>query len=212
MSLLAGPVRRIDVRCPPWPANRSGGTCGCRQDRGHARASRAQRHRSMIWTDPEYARQLVRADPGRLTRGPEPILIDEWQSLPAVDGTWCVERVDTGTPGRAASSSPVRSRRITPLLTHSGAGRIEDAADETDDCLHERGSRQEPTVSLTAPDCGGDRPPIDGLRPTSTLEGSRRRDRRAGGFPGCRSAEARAQRDDGLRRLPAPGRADPTWR
>jgi predicted AAA+ superfamily ATPase len=65
-------------------------------------------------------RSVLYADPGRLTTGTRPVLIDEWQRLPT---SWDVVRRavdDDPSPGRfllTGSASP----RAT---THSGAGRI----------------------------------------------------------------------------------------
>ena len=71
--------------------------------------------------DDDGQRQVIQADPGRLTRGAEPILIDEWQRMPA---SWDLVRraVDANpAPGRfllTGSASPAGAQ------THSGAGRI----------------------------------------------------------------------------------------
>ena len=46
-------------------------------------ASALERVASIHRLDDEGERQVLAADPSRLTRGPEPILIDEWQRLPA---------------------------------------------------------------------------------------------------------------------------------
>lgn len=59
--------------------------------------------------DDDGQRQVIQADPGRLTRGTEPILIDEWQRMPA---SWDLVRraVDANpAPGRfllTGSASP----------------------------------------------------------------------------------------------------------
>jgi predicted AAA+ superfamily ATPase len=66
-------------------------------------------------------RQIIEADPARLTRGALPILVDEWQKWPP---SWDVVRraVDANpSPGRfvlTGSASP------SGVDTHSGAGRI----------------------------------------------------------------------------------------
>ncbi len=71
--------------------------------------------------DDDAQRQIAQADPARLVQGLEPILIDEWQRLPA---SWDVVRraVDADpSPGRfllTGSASPSRPG------THTGAGRI----------------------------------------------------------------------------------------
>lgn len=71
--------------------------------------------------DDDGQRQVIQADPERLTRGAEPILIGEWQRMPA---SWDLVRraVDANpAPGRfllTGSASPAGAQ------THSGAGRI----------------------------------------------------------------------------------------
>lgn len=84
-------------------------------------ATAARRARSTLDLDDAAQRELLRVDPGRLDRGPSPLLIDEWQREPAV---WDAvrRRVDADPrPGRfllTGSASP------TSAPTHSGAGRI----------------------------------------------------------------------------------------
>lgn len=79
-----------------------------------------QRARTIYRLDDPGERSVLYADPGRLTAGTPPVLIDEWQRLPA---SWDVVRRavdDDPSPGRfllTGSASP----RAT---THSGAGRI----------------------------------------------------------------------------------------
>jgi uncharacterized protein len=81
----------------------------------------ARRGSTIIRLDDEHQRELASASPDILTEGPAPILIDEWQRLPA---SWDVVRraVDVdSTPGRfllTGSASPNKPP------THSGAGRI----------------------------------------------------------------------------------------
>ena len=129
---------------------------------------------------------LVEADPARLTRGPEPIFIDEWQRYPPA---WDLVRraVDDGSgAGRfllAGSTAPDRPP------THSGAGRIVTLRMRPMS-LFERGVG-EPTVSLQGL-LAGRRPSIDGETDT-TLE--RYADEiLTGGFPGLRSVRPRARR------------------
>lgn len=65
--------------------------------------------------------ELIAADPRRLTTGPTPILIDEWQRYPE---SWDVVRRavdDDATPGRFILTG---SARPAERPTHSGAGRI----------------------------------------------------------------------------------------
>lgn len=71
--------------------------------------------------DDPAQRVVLEADPARILEGASPLLIDEWQRVPAV---WDVIRraVDAGSrPGRfllTGSASPLE------IPTHSGAGRI----------------------------------------------------------------------------------------
>jgi uncharacterized protein len=101
-----------------------------------------QRARTTYRLDDPGERSVLYADPGRLTTGTPPVLIDEWQRLPA---SWDVVRRavdDDPSPGRfllTGSASP----RAT---THSGAGRIVTARMRPL-TLFERGIAH-PTVSL----------------------------------------------------------------
>ncbi len=80
-----------------------------------------RRARTVFRLDDEAALAIARADPLRLARGERPILVDEWQRLPA---SWDVVRraVDADFAGSrfllTGSASP------NELPTHSGAGRI----------------------------------------------------------------------------------------
>ena len=128
---------------------------------------------------------LVEADPGRLTRGPEPIFIDEWQRYPPA---WDLVRraVDDGPrAGRyllAGSTAP-----DTPP-THSGAGRIVTLRMRPMS-LFERGL-SEPTVSLRRL-LAGERDGIDGE--TDTTLDRYVEEIVTGGLPGWRSTNARIQ-------------------
>ena len=88
-------------------------------------------------------RELAEADPAAILAGPTPVLLDEWQHVPAV---WDAVRraVDDGaTPGRfllTGSAAPTRAP------THSGAGRIVTVRMRPL-ALSERGIA-EPTLSL----------------------------------------------------------------
>jgi uncharacterized protein len=135
--------------------------------------------------DVDGQRQVIQADPGRLTRGQEPILIDEWQRMPA---SWDLVRraVDANpTPARfllTGSASPAGAQ------THSGAGRIVPVRMRPLS-LVERGMT--PSVSLA-----------DLLtRTKSTIGGSTTvrlddyvTEILAGGFPGMRGLKDRALR------------------
>jgi uncharacterized protein len=71
--------------------------------------------------DDRGEREIIEAEPSRLTVGPRPILIDEWQRLP---DSWDVVRraVDDGAaPGSFLLTG---SPPAPGMTTHSGAGRI----------------------------------------------------------------------------------------
>lgn len=80
-----------------------------------------QRAQSVFRLDDEPTLQIASAAPQRLIEGPTPILIDEWQRLPA---SWDIIR-------RAVDEAPSPARFLltgsavpTELPKHSGAGRI----------------------------------------------------------------------------------------
>ena len=90
--------------------------------KGVGKTATAQRRAATTFAlDDPGARELLAADPGRLDRVPPPVLVDEWQRLPAV-WDWVRRSVDRDpAPGRfllTGSATPV----VAP--THSGAGRI----------------------------------------------------------------------------------------
>lgn len=130
--------------------------------------------------------EVVTADPSRVTAGEPPILVDEWQRLPAV---WDVVRraVDADrSPGRfllTGSATP------DGPPTHSGAGRIVRLRMRPL-ALSERGV-SDPSVSLSAL-LAGRRPPLDG-RSDVELDGYVD-EILDGGFPGLRGLTRRASR------------------
>jgi uncharacterized protein len=132
--------------------------------------------------DDEAQRQIVRADLGRLTRGPTPILIDEWQRLPA---SWDLVRraVDADpSPGRfllTGSASPSGAE------THTGAGRIVPIRMRPLS-LAERGMA--PSVSLGEL-LSGARPAVNGATPI-TLD-DYVTEIVSGGFPAIRGLDER---------------------
>jgi predicted AAA+ superfamily ATPase len=144
-----------------------------------------RRARTIHRLDDPGERSVFYADPSRLTTGEPPVLIDEWQRLPA---SWDVVRraVDVDpSPGRfllTGSASP----RTT---THSGAGRIVTARMRPL-TLFERGVAQ-PTVSLHEL-LSGSRPPIGGDS-TVTLQ-EYVEEICASGFPALRGLRGRALR------------------
>ena len=106
----------------------------------------AQRRAQTAWElDDPNQRETIAAEPGLVTRGEPPILVDEWQRVPE---TWDIVRraVDQNRePGRfilTGSATP------TEKPTHSGAGRIVTIRMRPLS-LAER-NLQKPTVSLEA--------------------------------------------------------------
>ncbi len=84
-------------------------------------ATATQRAAQILRLDEPAQAQLLTADPSRLTRGPYPLLIDEWQRLPAA---WDLVR-------RAVDDDPSAGRYLLTgsaapkqAPVHSGAGRI----------------------------------------------------------------------------------------
>lgn len=83
-------------------------------------ATAARLARTIIRLDREDEVELLAVDPGRLSRGPAPVLVDEWQLMPQ---SWDLVRraVDDG----AGAGAFLLTGSATPRArTHSGAGRI----------------------------------------------------------------------------------------
>jgi len=84
-------------------------------------ATAEQRAKTAVYLDDPAQRVVLEADPGQILAAPPPVLIDEWQKVPAV---WDAVRraVDRGSePGRfilTGSANPLSAP------SHSGAGRI----------------------------------------------------------------------------------------
>ena len=155
-----------------------------------------QRAKTTYRLDDPAQRQVVEADPTQILRGTHPILIDEWQRVPA---TWDVIRRavdDDRSPGQyllTGSATP------TEKPTHSGAARIVTLRMRPM-TLAERGGGS-PTVSLLELLQGG-RPPIQGRTDVSLTEYTNQIV--SSGFPGLRHLEQRALRaqlDSYLRRI-----------
>jgi predicted AAA+ superfamily ATPase len=157
----------------------------------------AERRAATVYRlDEPQQRALVEAEPAQVARGDTPVLVDEWQRVPA---TWDVVRraVDTDpSPGRfllTGSASPV----VPP--THSGAGRIVTLRMRPMSLAERR--LVVPSVSLREL-LTGQRGPVSG-RSSMTLE--RYADAIvASGFPGLQPLSGRllrAQLDGWLRRI-----------
>ena len=155
--------------------------------RGVGKTSSAIRRAGTVFRlDDPGVLEVIAAQPGRLTTGAQPIVIDEWQRWPS---SWDLVR-------RAVDDSPSGGRFIltgsaTPAVapTHSGAGRIVTVRMRPL-TLPERGVGT-PTVSLSAL-VSGDRPDVSGTTEV-TLEDYTTQIL-AGGFPGIRHPSGRAQR------------------
>lgn len=136
--------------------------------------------------DDPTQRTLLEAEPNRLARGASPVLIDEWQRIPA---SWDVVRraVDADrSPGRfllTGSAAPVEQP------THSGAGRIVSLRMRPLG-LTER-ALVTPTVSLAELLKGG-RPPVDGRSPMQLEDYTE--EIVASGLPGLRGDAPRFRR------------------
>lgn len=145
-----------------------------------------QRASTIHRLDDAAERELLSADPARIANGPPPVLVDEWQRLPA---SWDVVRRavdDAPTPGRfllTGSAAPDEQP------THSGAGRIATVRMRPLS-LAER-AVESLTVSLAALLAGGC-PPVEG-NTTLGLE-DYAQEIVASGFPGLRTLSGRALR------------------
>ncbi|HZO95862.1 MAG TPA: AAA family ATPase [Gaiellaceae bacterium] len=166
----------------------------------------ALRRARTVWEldDPER-RDVALADPRRLVEGPHPVLIDEWQRVPA---SWDLVRREADRPEAegtyilTGSASPRRPRPDEDAApTHSGALRIVSVRMRPMS-LAERGVAT-PTVSL-AELLSGTRPAITGhteVRLTDYVDEILR-----SGFPGLRVRDLtprarRAQLDGYLARI-----------
>lgn len=151
-------------------------------------ATALQRARTVYRLDDDEQRSLIAADRLRLLEGERPVLIDEWQRLPAA---WDIVRREVDKPQTAAGSFLLTgSAAPAPdATTHSGAGRIVSIRMRPL-TLAERGV-ETPSVSLAALLQGG-RPAIDGE--TSVRLADYVNEILASGFPGLRGIGRRALR------------------
>lgn len=149
-------------------------------------ASAERRAGTIFQLDTQAHRQLAEADPARLLEADPPVVLDEWQHVPAV---WDAVRraVDRdSTPNRyllAGSMAP------TSAPTHSGAGRIVTLRMRPL-ALSERGLAS-PTVSLREL-LSGSRPEISGATEVRLADYTGEITR--SGFPGIRHLRGRALR------------------
>ena len=159
-------------------------------------ATAERRARSVFYLDEPAHRVIAEADPAQVLAGEKPLLLDEWQRVPAI---WDAVRraVDhENAPGRyllTGSAGPV-----TPP-THSGAGRIVNLRMRPMS-LSERGVGA-PSVSLKRL-LRGDQPKIAGK--TDLILAEYVREIVNSGFPGIRRLSGRALRlqlDGYLRRI-----------
>lgn len=149
-------------------------------------ATAERRVTSVFRLDSPAQRQIAAADPSVLINAPPPVLVDEWQHVPAV---WDAIRraVDDGaSPGHyllAGSAAPVEAP------THSGAGRIVTLRMRPL-ALAERGLGST-TVRLRDL-LSGRRPPVSGHSAVDLVGYAR--EVIASGFPGLRGLGGRALR------------------
>jgi predicted AAA+ superfamily ATPase len=159
-------------------------------------ATATQRAATIHQLDDPDQRAIAEADTDRLLIGPSPVLVDEWQYIPAV---WDKVRraVDAGAPGGRFLLTGSASPRGTG--THSGGGRIVSLRMRPLS-LTERVDTPA-TVSLAAL-LSGVRPPVSG-RTDFTLEGYTAAILQSG-FPGLRGLAGRplrSQLDSYIRRV-----------
>jgi predicted AAA+ superfamily ATPase len=149
-------------------------------------ASAARRARTVVRLDDPAQREVAQAEPSLALRGTPPVLLDEWQQVPAV---WDAVRraVDDGAPPGQFLLTGSASPLAPP--SHSGAGRIVSVRMRPLS-LAER-QLAPPTVSLGTLLAGG-RPPIDGH--TTVTLADYAREIVASGFPGLRGVTGRALR------------------
>lgn len=149
-------------------------------------ATASNRAGSILALDDAVQREIVAADIDRIISAPQPVLVDEWQRLPAV---WDRVRraVDDGASGGAFLLTGSASPQNTG--THSGAGRIVSLRMRPLS-LAERAPGSA-TVSLREL-LAGERPPVRGT--TKVTLGDYVNEITRSGFPGIRGLPGRAHR------------------
>lgn len=171
----------LDALLPALPAIAIEGAKGVGKT-----ASAHRRAGSVFALDDRTSRELVAADPARITQATPPVLIDEWQRFPE---SWDLVRraVDAGAlPGSFLLTG---SATAASGLTHSGAGRIV-RLHMRPLTLSER-DLSTPTVSIHDLLRGG-RPPIEGNTAFGLVDYAGQIC--ASGFPGLRGLHDRPLR------------------
>lgn len=155
--------------------------------KGVGKTATAERRAATVFRlDDPAQRQLAEADPDAMLAGMPPILLDEWQHIPAV---WDAvrRRVDGGAPPGQYLLAGSAVPKAPP--THSGAGRIVSVRMRPL-ALAERGLGT-PSVSMREL-LTGSRPPLAG---SSVLDlAGYAREIMSSGFPGLRKFSGRALR------------------
>jgi predicted AAA+ superfamily ATPase len=151
-------------------------------------ATALQRARTVYRLDDDAQRSVVEADRARLLEGERPVLLDEWQRLPAA---WDLVRRAVDEPDTAPGSFLLTGSAAPPgdASTHSGAGRIVTLRMRPL-TLSERGLAQ-PTVSLAELLRGG-RPNLVGKTTVRLAEYAD--EILSSGLPGLRGLSGRALR------------------
>lgn len=129
--------------------------------------------------------EVARANPARLLDGERPVLVDEWQRLPAV---WDLVRRAVDDGAEPGSFLLTGSAIPDPPPTHSGAGRIVPIRMRPLTLSERLGSH---SVSLAAL-LTGDRPEVGGETPLTVEDYVE--EILASGFPGLRGLSGRVRR------------------
>ncbi len=145
-----------------------------------------RRARTVHRLDDSGQLEIVRGAPERITTGDPPILVDEWQRLPA---SWDLVRRAVDRDPRPSRFLLTGSAAPTDAPTHSGAGRIVTVRMRPM-ALAERAITT-PTVRLAAL-LQGDRPALGGATPLSLTDYAEEITR--SGFPALRSYTGRLLR------------------
>lgn len=171
----------LDLLLPAVPAIALDGPKGVGKT-----ATASRRARTVRRLDDSGQRALLTAEPARLTRGDEPILVDEWQRLPE---SWDVVRRAVDDDRRGGRFLLTGSAAPPTQPTHSGAGRIVTLRMRPL-TLAERGLVT-PEVSLAGL-LSGRRPTIGGASPLGLEDYAEQI--LASGLPGLRNTTGRARR------------------